>query len=427
MSCHRPRACLRTRLRARSGRCLGACAALLVLTAAAGAAAGAAAQTLAVRGGTVYPVSGPPIQDGVVLVRDGRIEAVGPAARVRVPPGYRVLEAAVVTPGLVDVRGTVGLAGMLNQAQDQDALDRGAPLQPALRALDAYNGRDELVAWLLAHGVTTVNTGHAPGALAAGQTVVVKTAYPDADRALVDSTAMLAMTLGGGVRANFASPGTRSRAVADLRRALVDAEDYARRRAHPNPARRPARNLDKDVLAAVVEGRLPALVTAHRAHDIQAVLRLAREFPRMRLVLDGAAEAPLVLDDLVAAGVSVALHPTMARATGELAGLSFETAARLHAAGVPFAIQSGFEAYVPKTRVVLFEAGVALANGLPFAAALEAVTLAPARILGLDRRLGSLEPGKDADLALFDGDPFEYTSRVCAVIVDGRLAHEGCR
>jgi imidazolonepropionase-like amidohydrolase len=383
-----------------------------------------ASAQLAVRGDTVYTMAGSPMTDAVVLVgADGKIERVGAAANLRIPEGYRVLEARVVTPGLVDGRSTVGLSGFLNQDDDQDMLDRGGALQPALRALDAYNARDELVEWLLSFGVTTVHTGHAPGALAAGQTTIVKTAYGTLDEALVDSTTMLAMTLGPSIRGYFDSPGTRARAVAELRRALYEALAYARKRtAGDQPL-----DLDKEVLAAVADGRMPALLEAHHATDILTALRLGREFPRMRLVLSGVSEAYLVLDEIQAAGVPVILHPPMARATGERENATFETARQLHEAGIPFTLQSGYEAYVPKTRVVLFEAAMAAAYGLPRTAALESVTIGAARLLGVDDRVGSLEPGKDADLVLFDGDPLEYTSHVCAVVVDGRVVSEACR
>jgi imidazolonepropionase-like amidohydrolase len=120
----------------------------------------------------------------------------------------------------------------------------------------------------------------------------------------------------------------------------------------------------------------------------------------------------------------VIVHPTMMRAVGEAENLSMETASRLRAAGIPFALQSGYESYVPKTRVVLFEASVAAAHGLTPEQALAAITIDAARILGVAQRLGSLEPGKDGDLALFDGDPFEYTSHVTGVVIEGRVVSE---
>jgi imidazolonepropionase-like amidohydrolase len=167
----------------------------------------------------------------------------------------------------------------------------------------------------------------------------------------------------------------------------------------------------------------PLLVTADRLVDLHAALRLAREFD-IRLVLDGAAEAYLLLDAIKAAGVPVFLHPMMRRGVGESENMSTSTAAALRDAGIPFALQSGYESYVPKTRVVLFEAAIAAARGLTFEQALASITIDAARILGIDRRVGSLEPGKDGDVALYDGDPFEYTTRVTGVVIDGQVVSE---
>jgi imidazolonepropionase-like amidohydrolase len=165
------------------------------------------------------------------------------------------------------------------------------------------------------------------------------------------------------------------------------------------------------------------MVTAHRAHDILTALRLAKEFD-LKLVLDGASEAYLVLDQLAAAAVPVLLHPTMFRARGETENLSMTTASVLRKAGIPFALQSGYESYVPKTRVVLFEAAIAAANGLTPEEALAVITIDAARVLGIAARVGSLEPGKDADLALFDGDPFEYTTHVVGVVIEGEVVSD---
>ena len=385
-------------------------------------AAGSVRAQVAVRGETVYTMAGAPIHDGVVLVRDGKIERVGPAAEVRVPEGYRTLTAKVVTPGLVDAHSVVGLAGMAGQPQDQDQLDRSDAVQPELRAVDAYNARDELVAWLRGLGVTTVHTGHGPGALVSGQTMVVKTRGGDVGEALVDSTTMVAFTLGPSVAANFRSPGTRARGIATLRAQFMRAQEYARKA--KSGASQP-RDLKLEVLARVLNGEVPALVTAQRAPEILAALRLAQEFG-FRLVLDGAADAYLVTDEIRRAKVPVILHPTMVRTFGETEDATLETAKKLHDAGIPVALQSGFEGYVPKTRVVLFEAAMAAANGLAFEDALRTVTIDAARIIGMDRRVGSLERGKDGDLALFDGDPFEYTSHVCATVIEGQVVSEGC-
>lgn len=386
------------------------------------ATAPAAAQNIAVRADTVYTMAGDPIVGGVVLVRDGQIERVGPAADVDIPSGYETYEAAVVTPGFIDARATVGFSGLLNQPGDQDQLETSDPIQPQLRAIDAYNPRDPLVAFVRNLGVTTVHTGHGPGALISGQTGIFKTAGETIAEAVVDSVAMLAMTLGPELGRAFDSPGTRAKAASMLREKLLAAQAYREKQSSDTP---PDRDLAMETLSMMLDGEVPALLTAHKATEIQTALRLAEEFG-FPLVLDGAAEAYLLADEIQAAGVPVVVHPPMMRAGGSAANAAMDTPAALHAAGIPLAFQSGYETYVPKTRIVPFEAAIAVAYGMPRVAALEDLTLDAARLLGVDDRLGSLEEGKDADLVLFDGDPFEYTTHACTVIIDGEVVSDTC-
>lgn len=368
---------------------------------------------LAVRGDIVHTMAGPPIRDGVVLIRDGKIERTGPASQVPVPPGYSTMNAAVVTPGLIDAHTVAGLTGYLNQPHDQDQKDDSAPLQPELRAMDAFDPREPLIGYLQRYGITTLHTGHGPGAVISGQTMIAKTRGNSPEAAAIVAEAMVVGTLGNAAKASPKSPGTRAKAVALLRSDLIKAQEYA---ANTKPDK--ARDLKLEVLAQVLRGEKPFLITVDRAQDILVALRLAREF-RFKLILDGAAEIHQVLEQVKSSGVPVILHPAMQRSGGDTENLGMDTAAILDKAGIPFAMQSSFEAYVPKTRVVLFEAGIAAANGLSFEAALRSITIGAAKILGVDRRVGSLEPGKDADLALFDGDPFEYTTHAIGVVIDG--------
>jgi imidazolonepropionase-like amidohydrolase len=379
----------------------------------------AAAQT-AVRGETVYTMTGAPLRDGVVLVgKDGKIEKVARAAEVAIPSGYGTLSAKVVTPGLIDAHTVVGLAGYLNQPHDQEQVEASAPIQPELRAVDAYDPEERLVAYLRGYGITTLHTGHGPQGLVSGQTMIVKTTGRDADAATVVPVAMIAATVGEAAKGEEGkSPGSRPKMIAMLRAELVKAQEYTRKRATAEKGKEPERSLKTEAFVRVLEGELPLLVTVHRAGDILTVLRLAEEF-KIKLVLDGVAEGYLVLDQLKKAGFPLIVHPTMARSFGETENLSLETASVLRKAGLTVALQSGFESYVPKTRVVLFEAAVAAANGLGLEGALASVTIDAARLLGIDKRVGSIEPGKDGDLALYDGDPFEYTSHCVGTVIEG--------
>ena len=387
---------------------------LLILVAAMLLMVPSADAQIAVKGEMVYTMAGEAIKNGVVLVRDGKIERVG---RFDVPAGYDVMEAAVVTPGLIDAHTVVGLAGYLNQADDQDQVERSSPMQPELRAMDAYNPREALVEWVRGFGVTTMHTGHGPGVLVSGQTMIVKTVGNDVAEAIMEPAAMVAVTLGNGARASSGSPGTRSKMIAMLRGELLKAQNY-------DPEK--GTDLRMEAFKAVLDGDMRMLITVERSHDILTTLRLAEEFD-IDIVLDSASEAYLVTDQIKAAGVPVITHPTMARHGGERANATFEAAAHLRDAGIPFALQSGFEAYVPKTRVILFEAGVAAANGLSFEEALASITIDAARLLGVDDRVGSLEVGKDADIALYDGDPFEYTTHAIGVLIDGNVVSTDVR
>ena len=391
-------------------------------------AAGAlGAQSFAVRADKLYTGTGAPLADGIVLIEGGKVKAVGPAGSVKVPSGVTVRRAKVAVPGLVDAHATAGFSGLLNQPHDQEQVERSAPLQPELRAVDGYNGRDPLLTWLRDRGVTTIHTGHGPGILVAGETLVVKTVGDEVESAAIRPQAMIAVTIGDSARATEPgkAPGTRAKQVALLRQALVDAQEYLKKLGSEKGKDTP-RDLRKEAFAAVLKGERALLITAHRATDLLAALRLKEEF-RIPVVLDGAAEAHLVLAQIKAAGVPVILHPSMARAFGETENLSLETAAKLKAAGIPFALQSGFEGYVPKTRVVLWEAALAAANGLTFEEALASITLDAAKIAGVADRVGSLEVGKDGDGACYDGDPFEWTTHCTGTVVQGRIVSEGER
>lgn len=424
---------------------------------------------IAVQAETVWTMAGEPITNGVVLINNGKIEAVGTASQIKIPANYKILSAKVVTPGLIDAHTVIGLNGYMNQPQDQMALDGSAPIQPELRALDAYNPEEKLIEWVRSFGVTTIHTGHQPGSLIAGQTMIIKTIGKTVDEAVIVPMAMIAGTLGeSALGSQGKSPGTRGKQAAMLRAELIRAQEANRKNTSTTPtatvtttstnqpnnndssptatnpnsvlqnpptgnnqngqaaqtqtvvAQRSASDLRSEAMQKVVRREIPLLITAHKAQDIITAIRIAKEF-NIRIILDGVAEAQMVLNEIKASGFPVIVHPTMYRSAGEAENLSLEDAAKLKAAGIPVALQSGYEGYVPKTRVVLFEAGVAAGNGLSRRDALATITIDAAKILGLENRIGSLEKGKDADIAMYDGDPFEYWTHCTGTIINGQI------
>ncbi len=380
---------------------------------------GANAQ-IAVKGETVWTMAGNPITNGIVLINNGKIEAVGTEMSVQIPANYRVITAKVVTPGLIDAHTVIGLNGYMNQPHDQSGLDGGGTVQPELRATDSYNAHEKLIEWVREFGVTTIHTGHQPSALISGQTMIAKTTGRNVDEATIIPTAMIAVTLGNAANAGAGrSPGTRAKQIAMLRAELIKALDNSKKTDAP-------KDLKSIAMVSVIKREIPLLINANRAQDIMSALRIAKEF-NLRIVLDGAAEAPLVLNEIKASGFPVIVHATMARAGGDSESLSTETAAKLKAASIPVALQSGYEGYVPKTRVVLFEASMAIRSGLSRNDALALITIDAAKILGLDSRIGSLAVGKDADIAMYDGDPFEWTTHCTGTIINGRVVSEVVR
>ena len=383
------------------------------------------AETLVVKAKLIHTVSGKSIANGAIVCVDGKIASIGEIATVVIPEGAKVIQAEVVTPGLIDVRSSVGLSGILNVDHDSDHLESSAPLQPELRAIDAYNPREELIEYVRGFGITTVHTGHAPGELISGQTMIAKTRGGTVQDALVfDGKAVCATLTESSQKTGKQSPGTRGKQMAMLRALLIEASEYRSKlnkqskETDASDDSKVARNLKLETIVDVLDGKKALLITADRAQDIASALRLGEEFS-IRIWLDSAAEAYQLIPQIKKAGVPVLLHPSMARANGDRENMTFRSASILKESGIPFAIESGFEAYVPKVRIVLFEAALAAAHGLSKEAALESITLSAAKILGIEDRVGSIDVGKEADLALYDGDPLEYTTHCIGVVIDG--------
>jgi imidazolonepropionase-like amidohydrolase len=391
------------------------------------AAARGDAQTIAITGARVFPVSSAPIDDATVLIRDGRIAAVG--TNVAIPAGARRIDAAGswVTPGLVDAMTALGLneISLVNNTVDLRARGR-ENIAASFRVWLGLNPSSVLLTPARNDGVTSV--GVAPsGGLISGQAAIIDlvTSTSTLDmlrRAPVAMVAQVGDPQGAGV-------GTRGELIDRLREVLADARAFSRRRA--DFERRQTRDfaasrLDLEALVPVVEGRLPLIVQTDKASDIEGALGVAQEFG-LRMMIAGGAEAWMLANRLAAARVAVLTNATNnIPSSFATLGSRQENAAQLRRAGVTVALIGGpTEAF--NVRNIRQEAGNAVAYGMPWAEALRAVTLVPATLLGAADRIGSLEVGKDANVVVWSGDPFEFTTVVEHVFIKGREATEPSR
>lgn len=351
---------------------------------------------------------------GTIVAKDGKLlHVVAGSATVKNMPIYK---AKHVTPGLIDAFSSVGLSGAWNSPADQDQDETSDPNQADLRALDGFNPREPLLDFLSANGTTVIHA--TPGRVnpIAGRGGVFRTDGITVDGAALVPVGALVVNLGESSKGK--SPTTRMGVAALVRKAFADADAYRVNK----PA---AKNPKHEALVPALEGKVNVYFAAHRKDDIQTALRIAGEF-KLKPVIALGTEGYRMAGDLKKAGVPVVAHPTMMRAGGSIETLHAFTgnAAALNAAGVPVTICTGFEGYVPKTRVLRHEAAMAVAAGMDKQRALSAITINAAKLLGIDKEYGSIEAGKVADLVLYDGDPFEHATHVTHTLMRGKVVYD---
>jgi imidazolonepropionase-like amidohydrolase len=366
------------------------------------------------------------IPDGAVLIEDGKIKAVGKRQDIAAE-GVASLSASDITPGFIDAATTAGASGFLNIPGDQDQDEASDPNQADCRVLDAFNPNEPHVQFIREQGVTVVNACPGRANPIAGQSGIFRTCGHTVQASMIRTPAAIVINLGEIPKQTYPNklPTTRMGTASLIRVAFVQAQENARKRREArDDDKRPPRSPKLEALEPALEGKIPVLFEAHRADDIVTALRLAHEF-KLRAALVLATEGYLVADEIARAKVPVIVHPAMQRiSTVETFNTFLGNAAALAGKGVPIAIGTSYESYVPKQRVLRYEAAVAAVNGLGFEKALRAITLDAAKLLGLDDRFGSLDVGKNADLVLFDDDPFESRTHVTHVIMDGRIVYD---
>ena len=399
---------------------------------------------IAITNGKVMTITQGTLERGTVLVEDGRIVAVG--EEVEIPEDAEVYDATgkVVMPGLIDAHCHVGLFPDGIGWEYSDGNEMTDPITPHLRALDAVHPEDPAFKELVAAGVTTVLTGPGSGNLIGGQWVCLKTApKPSVEQMVLLEPAGMKMALGENPKRVYGeqkkAPSTRMGNAAKLRAALVDAQNYldkwrryeadladyqAKVEAEDEDAEEPKppeRDLKLEALGKVLRREMKARVHAHRADDMLTAIRIAEEFD-LDLTLEHATEGYKIADILVAKGIPVTAGPILfSRVKYELKDMTPRNPGLMAKAGVKVAIQTDEMSAV---KYLTINAALAMREGMAEDEALKAITINPAEIIGVADRVGSLEVGKDADLVVFSGHPFDYHTVTELVLVDGQVAYK---
>ncbi|MGH3277313.1 MAG: amidohydrolase [Streptosporangiaceae bacterium] len=385
-----------------------------------------AAGTVAIVGGRVVPITGEPLEGGTILVTDGRITAVG--TDLAVPPGATVIDATGkwVLPGFIEAHGHVGVDEEAQGWAGDDTNEMTEPVTAQVRAIDAINPADLGFRDAIAGGVLAVNVNPGSGNPVGGQTAALKCWGQTVDQMVLRAPSGMKSALGENPKRVYGDkgkmPSTRLGIAAVIRSAFVDAANYLERLAAQE--RKPAadrqavdRDLKLEALGRVLRREIPWRQHCHRADDIATAIRIADEFG-YDLVIDHGTEAYLLADIIAARGIPVIIGPLLtSRSKVELLNRSVANPGRLARAGVTIAITTDHP--VVPIHFLVHQATLAVKEGLDPVTALASITINPARIAGIDDRLGSIEPGKDADLVIWSGDPLDVHSRVEIALIEG--------
>ncbi len=375
---------------------------------------------IAVKGALIYPISGEPINNGVLIVQDKKIVSVGKADEIEIPNSAEVIDASgkVILPGLIDTHSHIG---------EGSGGDASSPTNPEVRILDAIDPMSDSFKKALAGGITTVNVMPGSGHLMSGQTVYLKLRKAKIINEMlfcgdIQNGICGGMKMANGtnsIRNNPPFPGTRAKSVAIIRQLFIKAQEYKKKieEAAGDESKMPKRDLEMEALVQVLNGERIVHHHTHRADDIMTVLRLADEFG-FKVVLHHVTEGWKVADEIAKAGVPCSI--IMIDSPGgkyEAINLAYKTGSVLEKAGIDVAYHT--DDGITDSRFFIRSAAFGVRAGMSREKALEAITLAGARMLGLDDRIGSLEKGKDADFIILSGDPFSVYTKVEQTWIEG--------
>ena len=378
--------------------------------------------------GKIHSMAGTEYDNGVVLMDNGKIVEVGPD--VYVPQGAQIIDAQgrLVLPGFIDAHSHIGMWEECIGFEGADGNELTDPVTPQLRAIDGVYPLDSPFYEACRAGVTSVVTGPGSTNVIGGQFLAMKTAGRCVDDMVIKNPVAMKCALGENPKNYYNQKGmapiTRMGVAGILRDAMAGARDYLRRKeaAGDDFLKRPAYHSKYEALIPVVRGELPIKVHAHRSDDILTAIRIAKEF-QLKMTLDHCTDGHLIVEELKNAGYDAIIGPSFGFKTKlELRNKTFETAAILCHSGIKVAIMTDHPVF-SESDLPMF-AGLAMKAGMTREEALRAISINAAEIVGIDDRVGSLEPGKDADVVIWDTDPLELNFRTYCTIVNGETVYQ---
>lgn len=375
--------------------------------------------------GNVWTITQGNYENGVVLIEDAKIKQVGPAD-LAIPQDYTVIDATgkVVLPGLIDPHSHLSLFGDPSVWATGDGNEKSGAIQAKLRGMDSLNPQDPAIPVVREGGFTAVYTGPGSSNLIGGTGFVMKLRGRTAEEMVIPGSEGMKMALGENPKRNYEGKtnGTRMGNAGVLREALFKAQDYmnACERADAEGKPRPNKDLNSEALIPVLKGKMTARIHAHRADDIMTAIRIAEEF-NIDYIIEHCTEGYKIADILAAKKVRATVGPlNMGHSKQELWDVSWKNPAVLAEAGVQVSLQMDTSAH---TIYLPIMAGIAVKEGMKYEDALKGITIIAAEQLGVAHRMGSIEAGKDADIAIFSGDPLSNFSKCVFTMIDGEIYH----
>ncbi|MBR1701557.1 MAG: amidohydrolase [Lachnospiraceae bacterium] len=381
--------------------------------------------------GKIMTMAGPVYEDGVLHIRNGKIVEVGGKGSVELHPenGECVLPVAGawVMPGIIEAHCHMGITEEKKGMEGDDCNETVNPLTPYLRAIDAINTMDAAFDDAVRAGITAAMIGPGSSNVVGGQFALVKTHGRRIDDLIIKAPAAMKVAFGENPKVNYSeqgkSPSTRMAIAALLRQELYEAKQYFRQKEQADQnGEFFEEDFAKECWKPVLDNRIPLKAHVHRVDDIFTAIRIAKEFG-LSMTLDHCSEGHLIAEELAQAGFPAIVGPDLtSRNKIEVQNMSFKTAGVLNRAGMLVAITTDHP--VSLIQYLPICAGLAVKAGLPMEEGLKAITINPAKICGVADRMGSLEVGKDANIAIFDGNPMEVFTRTLYTIIDGTVVYD---